>query len=71
MLCLGAEAGSTVAAAVQKTEAAVAAVQRIEVAAAAAAAAAVGTVAGTVRRCSKRGLSQSNEVEVAWGSGTW
>lgn len=79
MLCPGAEAGSTVAVAVQSTEAAVAAVQRIEVAvaavqkieAAAAEAAAEAAAAGTVRHCSKRGLSQSNEAEVASGSGTW
>jgi hypothetical protein len=57
-LCLGAEADSTVD---QRTEAVV------DVAAAAAAAA----VAGTVHRCSKRGLSQSSEAEVARGSGTW
>lgn len=71
-LCLDAEADST-AAAGQRTEVAVAADQRIEavVAAVAAAAAAAGAVAGTVRHCSKRGLSQSNEAEVAWGSGTW
>lgn len=75
MLCPGAEAGSTVAVAVQSTEAAVAAVQRIEAAVAAVqkieAAAAEAAAAGTVRHCSKRGLSQSNEAEVASGSGTW
>lgn len=57
--CPDAEADSTAAAAVQRTEVAVAADQRIEAAAVAAAA------AGTVRHCSKRGLSRSNEAEAA------